>query len=492
MRLHLAVLGVYVVLLLALGLWARRRTKTLADYYVGGGRVPTLLVAFSYYATYVSTISFIGHAGMSYVYGVAWMVVGAVLVLFTVLAWIFIAGRFRELAGRLGSVCPSDFFRLHYRSTAAGSLAAFIILFDSVWYLGAVMLGASAAVGSLLGIRFEVALAGVFVVQVGYTFLGGYLADVWTDSVQAVLMLAAAVALPLLMLTQLGGWEAAWRKLAAVDVELMSRDPGRPSLVGFVADAPWLFILGVALAGGLKMVADPRQISRFYGLESGASTRIGVVVAPLAMALTYLCLLPLGLFARAYHLPPAVAARSDAIIPYLLGEGQLLGPVLGAVVLTSLVAAAMSTMDSVLLVASASFQRDILPLFRRTSDWSEPKSLGVARLGVAAYALLPLTVAAVAHARPGSSAGIVELTAFAGALYAGAFLPGLLGALYWRGASRAGVVWGMVCGATAATAWKFFGRGVPALADVHEVFIGLAAGGAAFLLGSLLRPPRAT
>jgi sodium/proline symporter len=150
--------------------------------------------------------------------------------------------------------------------------------------------------------------------------------------------------------------------------------------------------------------------------------------------------------------PPELAARTDGIVPWLLAEAQVIGPALGTVILIALLAAAMSTIDSVLLVAAGAIQRDIVPLFGRTDG---SNSVGRARRIVFVCASLSLGLAIWARAYPTAGLGIVELTVFAGALYAGAFLPGLIGILYWRRASAQGAILGMVSGVATTAMWKF-------------------------------------
>jgi len=252
--------------------------------------------------------------------------------------------------------------------------------------------------------------------------------------------------------------------------------------------APLLLIVGIGLSGGLKLVADPRQLSRFYALKEAASARRGVLLIGAIVAVTYLVLLPIGLLARAYDVPAEIAQRTDGIVPWLLSDVQILGPTLGGIVLAALLAAAMSTIDSVLLVAGAALQRDILPLIgrRRPSD-----NVQTARRVVIVYAILPLAVAALARHIPGAGIGIVELTVFAGAVYAAAFLPGLLGILYWGRASAAGAVLGMILGVASTALWRFaVVPARPALEAFPEVFVGLAFGGTAFAVGSVLSPGR--
>jgi Na+/proline symporter len=477
----------YLGILIFFAVRARKRTSDIEDYYAGGRNVPTVLVGLSFFATFVSTNSFIGHSAKSYIYGVSWLIVGAVLVLLAILSWLVIAPRFSEKAGALGSVVPSDLFRLHFGSPAAGAVAAGVILFDSLFFLAAVFLGASESMGALLGIPFGYALAIVFLVQLTYTLVGGYLADVWSDSLQAVILLAGAVAIPVTILANAGGWTAAYTQLEAIDAARAGNDF---SLLHVSTAAPLLLIVGVGLSGGLKLVADPRQLSRYYGLRSPSSARSGVWLIGGLIAATYLFLLPIGLLARIYDVPAEVAARSDAIVPWLLADAQIVGPVAGTIILTALLAAAMSTIDSVLLVSAGALQRDILPLLGRRFRGD---TVLAARKIVLVCALLSLAVAGVARANPRIGLGIVELTVFAGALYAGAFLPGLIGILYWNQSTAAGAIAGMVAGVTTTAAWKFIVIPLaPRLTDVPEVFAGVLFGTAAFLVGSRRRRRRTT
>jgi sodium/proline symporter len=357
-------------------------------------------------------------------------------------------------------------------------------VFDSLFFLAAVFLGASESMGALLGIPFGYALAIVFVVQLAYTAVGGYLADVWSDSLQAVLLLAGAVVIPLTLISHAGGWNATWAGLQAIDAARTDDGSGGAfSLLRVTTAAPLLLIVGIGLSGGLKLVADPRQLTRFYGLRSAAAARGGAWLVGGLVAVTYFFLLPIGLLSRVFGVPAEVAARTDAIVPWLLGDAQILGPVAGTVILTALLAAAMSTIDSVLLVAAGALQRDILPLAARGDTRG---TVNAARRIVLVCAFLSLVLAALARAYPSVGFGIVELTVFAGALYAGAFLPGLIGILYWPRSTATGVIAGMIAGLVSTAVWRFAViPSVPAVAEVPEVFVGVLIGTTAFVAGSV-------
>ncbi|MCZ6765822.1 MAG: hypothetical protein O7D32_02705, partial [bacterium] len=138
--------------------------------------------------------------------------------------------------------------------------------------------------------------------------------------------------------------------------------------------------------------------------------------------------------------------------------------------------------------AAAALQKDILPRFTR---YKGSTSVAGARRLVFIYALLPAGLAFLSRLYPSANLGIVELTVFAGALYAGAFLPPLLGLLYWKRASAAGAITGMVFGVVSTAVWKFVVVPInPELGGFPEVFIGMGLGTLAFVAGSLYGPPR--
>lgn len=482
MLIKVLVSAIYLTLLFLLALMARKRTRSIEDYYVGGRNVRTPFVVLSFFATFVSTNSFVGHSAKSYIFGVSWLLVGLVLVALTAFSWAIIAPRFRDRAAELGSVVPSDLFRLHFRSPAAGGIAAAIIFFDSIIFLAAVFLGAAESFSALVGIRFAASLVVVLSVQLVYTALGGYLAVMWADSVQAVILFAGAASLAFGLIDGAGGWHDMWNTLENVNRTHVAN--GGYSLLSITMQAPLVFILGIGLSGGLKMVADPRQLSRFYGLRKATSARQGLVWVTLLVGATYLLLLPIGLLARAYELPPEVAARTDSIVPFLLGQAMVVGPFLGAIILTALVAAAMSTIDSVLLVAAAAAQRDLLPLAGMRFQGNE---LRAARMLVLLCALAAVACAALTRLYPALDFGIVELTVLAGALYASAFLPGLMGILYWPRSTGTGAISGMVAGVISTVAWRLYVVPlVSSLARFPEVFVGVVVGGATFVIVSAM------
>ncbi len=342
--------------LLAYHCWtAKRETHGLDDYLIGGRRLGGWVIGLSFYATFVSTNSFVGHAGKSWDAGLIWYVKGVVIVLCCYLAWYLVAPRFFTRALEYKSLTVPDFLGRRYDSPALRRLSAIVIFMAAVVYLVAVYKGSALALQQFLGLNYHAAAVAIFLVVTTYTLAGGFRSVVLTDAVQGLLMAIGAVVLIIAVLYQGGG-------VTAILGNIHSQDP---DLVSWQGKMPILAILGLALAGGMKMLVDPRQISRIYGLRDKKALGVARIVAPLLMLVTYLCLLPIG--ALAHALIPADAINdSDLVMPYLLGTVEVLGPVLSSFMLLVLLAAALSSLDFVLLVAASSVGRDILII------WSSP------------------------------------------------------------------------------------------------------------------------
>ncbi len=449
--------------LLAHHCWAaKRETHGLDDYLIGGRRLGGWVIALSFYATFVSTNSFVGHAGKSWDAGLVWYLKGVVIVLCCYAAWYLVAPRFFTRALEYKSLTVPDFLGRRYDSLALRRLSAIVIFMAAVVYLVAVYKGSALALQQFLGLNYHVAAVAIFLVVTAYTLAGGFRSVVLTDAVQGLLMAVGAVVLIIAVLYKGGGVTAILENVHAQD----------PDLVSWQGKMPIMAIFGLALAGGMKMMVDPRQVSRIYGLRDKKALGVARVVAPLLILITYLCLLPIGAFAHAL-IPADAISDSDLVMPYLLGTVKVLGPVLSSFLLLVLLSAAMSSLDSVLLVAASSVGRDILIL----GD-EDPRVLIRTRWWVLVISLLGMLLAL------NPLEDIVEITAFSGSLYAACFFPTLVVGLYWTGGTATGSVSCVLVGSTTVTAWHF--AKLAGWTTWHEVYMGLSVALLVYIVVSLM------
>jgi SSS family transporter len=419
-----------------------------------------VVVGISFFATFASTNSYIGHAGKGYEYGLPWMTMAVMIVLFTYLSWTMVAPRLRRFTSHWDALTLPDYLEARFggRNSLLRSTAAIVILFSSLLYLVAIFKGAGNLFERFLDIPYQAAVGLTLIIVMLYTSIGGFVSVVRTDVLQGVLMVIGSVTIFLFVFSAAGG--------ASALPELAAR-PDTAHLFSLNAAMPFVVLLGIALSGSLKLLVDPRQVSRFYALKDDASVRVGIWVAVVGIALIQLCLFPVGMLAR---LLLDGVADTDLIIPTLINDQAIFPLWVADCLVIAMVAAAMSSMDSVLLVAASVLYKNVVETLHPTAHPMTWTRAGV--VGLAALAAL------VALNPPG---GIVEITIFSGSLYAVCFLPAILLGLHWRRGTANGVVASMILGVTVLVGWMLFGpRG-----SVHEVFPALLVSGGIYLVFAL-------
>lgn len=442
----LLLLAAYTAMMVHHAIAGRRRTRGLVDYYVGGRTMGGIALGLSFFATYSSTNSFVGFSGQAYTWGAPWLLLAPAAVLFQLLAWWAIAPRLRRFTAELDSVTIPDFIGFRFGSTGARVLAALIVLFASFLYMTAVFKGIGNLLEIFLDLPYAAAILIVFVIVMLYTAVGGFISVVRTDAVQGIVMFIAAFLL-------FGGTVRAAGGLGAIDAVRVL--PDGTDLFSWNAAMPFPVLLGLIVAGTMKFIVEPRQLSRFYALEDDRAARAGMWTSTIAFFVVYAMLLPIGLYARS--IVPDGIGETDLVVPTLLNSA-VFSPLAGAFLLVAMVAAAMSSLDSVLLVMASTCQHDLVSVWR--GDVADARAVRATRWYVVVFAAI---TAFIALDPPGT---IVTLTVFSGSLYAACFLPAIVLGLYWRRGDGVAVIGSFVAGVLTLLVWPRF----PVGEAVHEVF----------------------
>ncbi|MCY3837930.1 MAG: sodium/solute symporter [Gammaproteobacteria bacterium] len=453
---------VYTSFLLAHARLGLRAGKTAAGFFIGNRGLGGAVIGVSFYATFASTNSYVGLAGKSYEYGLPWLTMAALMVIFCWLSWRIVAPRMRRFAAAWGSLTVPDFLAVRFGSVRVRVAAAAVIVFSCLLYLIAVFKGAGNLLQVFLGIPYQLAVIVTLGLIVMYTMLGGFVSVVRTDVLQGSLMVVGSILLFYFITSAAGG--------VGVIAELPN-EPSRAHLVELNGAIPFVVLIGIALAGSLKLLVDPRQVTRFYGLKDEHSVRVGVWVAVIGILVIQFCLFPLGLYA---HFLLDGVTDTDLVVPTLVNDPSVIPPLVGDFLVIAILAAAMSSLDSVLLVAASVASRDLLRRGRR-----EASVVGGARLGVAGFAVV---AAIVALNPPG---GIVEITIFSGSLFAVCFVPTILLGLHWRRGNAAAALTAFGVGIAVLLGWLLAGLGD----IVHEVFPALFASTVGYVVVSLRGRP---
>lgn len=348
----LITLVLYQALLIIVGYWASKRVNSEEDYFLGGRQLGPIVAALSYSASSSSAWSLLGMSGAAYVLGVSaiWIASGSILA--AIIAWVYVAPRLVKYSHENDTVTIGDFLSdgvsANWQSKIV-KLSAIVILISFAFYVAAQFQGAGNTFSSTFDLPMNVSIIlGATIVMI-YTLLGGFWAVSVTDAIQGVLMVIAAIALPVFALIEIGGVG-----------ELMAglSDLGKPELLSLsgknIGLAAAGFVFG-SLAIGLGPIGQPHLLVRFMALRDEKAMRQARVLTLFWFIIVFIGMFVVGLTANVLIPNPEFGA--EAILFQL--TGVVFSPVIGSIILAAVLSAIMSTADSQLLVGASSISYDL-------------------------------------------------------------------------------------------------------------------------------------
>jgi sodium/proline symporter len=449
---------VYLLGMLGIGVVAYRLTDDLADFVLGGRRLRGGVAALSAGASDMSGWLLLGLPGALYAYGMnqIWIAIG--LAVGAYLNWQLVARRLRvytEVAG--DAITVPDYLENRFRdgSKLLRVTSALVILVFFTFYTSSGMVGGAILFEQSFGMEYGTALWLGGGVIVGYTFLGGFLAVSWTDFFQGLLMFAALIAVPLVVLSRLGGWDATVASLELLD----------PARLDVFHDMTLLGIVSL-LAWGLGYFGQPHIVVRFMAVTGPDEIPKARLVGMSWMVLALYGAIFTGLTGAAWF---AEAPLTNPETVFIALTQTLFDPWVAGVLLAAILAAIMSTVDSQLLVSSSALTEDFYKaLLRRQAAPRE-----VVWVGRATVCLIALV--AVLMARDPEST-VLGLVAYAWAGFGAALGPVLLLSLFWQRMTARGALAGIVAGAVTVVVWKQLEGGPWQLFEVYEILPGFVLG----------------
>lgn len=304
-------------------------------------------------------------------------------------------------------------------------------------YVAAQFNAAGKMFNSLLDWPYQHGVVAGTVIVLVYTISGGFRAVAWTDVIQALFMIAAMIIMPLVLLVELGGVNAAWLQLSAQDAASTLTHPVANKtgmvLVGFLA--VWLGI-------PLGYCGQPHVLVRFMATRDASAVRRGAIISTTWVFLLFTGAVLLGVLARAYY---GTLEDPELVLPMVASE--LLPGVIAGVMIAAVLAAICSTADSQLLVSASAISHDLyVRLLGR-----HPDNRIIVLFDRLAVLLVGVTGMFVAL---GEVRVIFDFVLYAWAGLGAAFGPALILVLLWRRTSARGVLAGMVVGFSTAIVWR--------------------------------------
>ncbi len=446
----------YFVVVLAIGIYFFFKSKggDEKEYFLGGRHMGPFVTAMSAQASDMSGWLLMGFPGSLFAFGMGQVWIGIGLALGTAANWIFVATRLRRFSKASGdSITLPQYLtnRFASKSSVLKVVCAIIFLISFTVYVASGFVAGTAVFTSVIpwfADHQHLAMILFAVLILIYTFLGGFKAVCWTDFFQGLMMLIALLAVPIVMQT-VGTHDASFYGAFNSEVSAFGTDPFA---------APWQEIV-TGLGWGLGYFGMPHILVRFMSIEKPSQIKKSATVAIIWVILTLGAAAVIAYLGRTYILP-----NGNSLAEMLLPDARknifieivthIFPGFIAGILLSAIIAAAMSTADSQLLVASSAFTSDIYKPLIRKEKAGDKEMLWIGRIVVLVVAVVAFFIAVQGLDDPKSWASdIMNMVENAWGLFGAAFGPVVILSLFWKRFNYKGAVAGIIGGAVADICW---------------------------------------
>lgn len=465
----------YAVVIIVIGIISFKRSKNMSDYFLGGRNLGSWTTAISAQASDMSGWLLMGLPGSILVGGLtqSWIAIG--LFVGTYLNWLICASRLRRMSYAAGdAITIPEYFQKRFFSSSPvlRFVCAAIIFFFFLIYTASAFSSGAKLFNYVFGIDYTLALTIGALIIISYTFLGGFLAVCYTDVIQGMLMFAALIVVPVVIVCTTKDMGAVFD--AAVANETISK-----YYLSFIHNPDGSLAITTIVSGlawGLGYFGMPHILVRFMAIKSSDMIKKSRIIATVWVFVTLVAAALVGIFGMIFLNAPENAellakfnAIGDSEKIFMFLSSSLLPALIAGIILSAILAAIMSTADSQLLVTSSAVTNDMFKLFKKNA--SEKTLMWISRAAVILVAVIAYFIAF----DPNSS--VMGLVSYAWAGFGAAFGPAMLLSLFWKKMTMPGAVAGIIAGGASVILWESIpvlsGTGVYSL--LPAFFIALVA-----------------
>lgn len=414
-------IGIYIALSLWVAFLSRTGKETnMVSYFLGDRKLGGIVSALSYSATTYSAFMLVGLAGLTYRGGVG--ALGFELIYLMGVSLIaFFGPRFWVVGRKYGYVTPSEMLGDRYQDKRVAILTAltsclFLIPYSAVQLTG---------VGYLLSgvtnyeIPFSTGVLIATIMAILFTYIAGIRSVAWTDSLQAIFMIITSTIVILLLINGLGGFNGFFHTLETEYPEtLVVPGNGFFDFFTFIGmTIPWMFF----------SLSNPQVSQRLYMPSSMKNLKI-MILGFMVFGLIYTLVAILWGFSATIMFPNL--ENVDLATPLILSS-DLVPPILGVIVMVGIMAAAISTIDSILLTLASVFAKDVYGNIRKNATDRMQLEIGkivIPIIAILAYLFAEMELSLIALLSVASSAGLIIV------------VPAIFGTFFWKRGTASGVL----------------------------------------------------
>ena len=431
----------YVSVLLTIGYIVSKRQKTSCDFMLGSRSVNYIVTAIATHATDMSAWLFMAYPGVIYSQGLTgcWSAIGLLTCMF--LSWHFIAKKLRDATEKYQAPTLSSYFEKRFNDEGSfGKIritSAVISLFFFSLYISAGIVALGRALEATFGFSYHTGITLGTLIVAAYTILGGFLAIAWNDFLQGMFVLVIIVLLPAYALYTIGGFAAvsSAAMLKNISLSLFPKDVSFGSLAT---------ILVPAFGWGLGYFGAPHILVNFMGIDDPSKIKKAKYLGISWQIITLGAATLIGLIGAALFKTPL--ANSELVFINMVK--MLFNPMLAGLILCAILAAAISTMDSQILVSASMLTQDIYnKIFNKKA--SPKQLLTISRLASVLIVMISFLFAF------NNDKSIFALVGYAWCGLGSTFGPVLILSLYSKKINRHGALAGIISGGLTAGIWKY-------------------------------------
>lgn len=419
-------IGLYVAALVIIAVVTGRKSKSIADFTVGGRNAGAWLSALSYGTAYFSAVMFVGYAGGTGLSFGLWGILAGIgnAVFGSLLAWLVLARRTRDVSARLKIKTMPQFFEIRYGSKAMKTFVAIVIFVFLVPYSASVYNGLASVADVLLGINVEIFLIIIAILALLLVVFGGYLVQARADFVQGIIMMIGVTLLIIFVIRcdKVGGLEGL--------AEYAHSESGLPKL----NTNQWISLWATVLMTSFGTWGLPQMIQKYFGIKDDKQAKRGIVISTLFAFLIAGGGYFIGSLCHRFFTAETMPVK-DYIVPEMLKMAQLPVILLG-VIIVLLLSASVSTLCSITISASSAATVDLL--FEK-KQFSEKKKSVLIKAAAALFILLSYVVAK-------TDTPILEMMSYSWGIISGSFLAPYVLALYCKWLNKIGAWAGILSG----------------------------------------------
>ncbi len=352
---YLTVIG-YTILIIFIGIYGSKRTKSFKDFMLGGGKVGPWMTAFSYGTAYFSAVLFIGFAGkIGWGFGLSGLWIAAGNTLIGVLGvWLLLGNKIKQTALTYNISTMPEFLEARYNSPFLKLFASIAIFIFFIPYTAAVFMGLSYLFESNFHLPYTYVLLFMGILTGTYLVLGGYKSMAMIDVIFGIIMIIGVFILLGSTISRGEGLPNIFRSLKEIDPKLVST-VGPPGI--------WA-LLSLVFLTSIAPFAMPQLVQKFYAIKDKRSVKIGMVASSIfALIVTGIAYFT-GALTRIFLSPeknPLAFVEGKPVFDILMPEllVTVIPEVLSVVILLLILSASMSTLAALVLISSSAITKDL-------------------------------------------------------------------------------------------------------------------------------------